>query len=323
MQNILQGAKNKEEQEVNEMKKLLLLANFHSGKGIIKSNLADMIDYYNSRGFEVTVYTSQYSGHITDIVEKTGSLYDNIVCCGGDGTLNEAVNGIMSLEKRPLLGYIPCGSTNDFANSIGIPVIVEDSYKTAVDGKPFTIDIGSINNRYFSYVAGFGLFTSVSYETPQTIKNILGYQAYILTGLKEITNIKTYPVKITYDGGVIEDDVMIGLVSNSNSIAGLKILFENYADLNDGLFEVLLVRKPKNISLLRNIVNCLVEKKFDNDMFYSFKTNKLVIESRDYIKWTVDGEYSGDYDHAEIEVIPGAVDILIDKRASEDKEEGK
>lgn len=301
------------------MKKLLLLANFHSGKGIIKSNLADMIDYYNSKGFEVTVHTSQYSGHITDIVEKTGSLYDNIICCGGDGTLNETINGMMSLDKRPLLGYIPCGSTNDFANSIGIPTIVEDSYKTAVDGNPFTIDIGNINGKHFSYVAGFGLFTNISYETPQTIKNILGYQAYIITGLKEITNIKTYPIKIAYDNGIIEDDIMIGLISNSNSIAGLKILFENYANLNDGLFEVLLVKKPKNISLLKNIVNCLVEKNFDNDMFYSFKTNKLVIESSDYIKWTVDGEYSGDYNHAEIKVIPGAVDILIDKTENDDK----
>lgn len=294
------------------MKKLLLLANFYSGKGIVKLNIADIIDYYNSKGFEVTVYSSQYSGHIKDIVEKTGSAYDNIVCCGGDGTLNETINGIMTLDKRPLLGYIPCGSTNDFANSIGIPSVVEDSYKTAIDGQCFTIDVGKINDRFFSYVAGFGLFTNISYETPQTIKNILGYQAYILTGLKEITNIRTYPIKVTYDKGVVEDDVMLALVSNSNSIAGMKRLFENYANLNDGLFEVLLVKKPKNTSLLKNIVSCLVEKNFDdNDMFYSFKTNKLVITSQNYIKWTVDGEYSGDYNKAVIEVVPSAVDILI------------
>lgn len=294
------------------MKKLLLLANFYSGKGIVKLNIADIIDYYNSKGFEVTVYSSQYSGHIKDIVEKTGSAYDNIVCCGGDGTLNETINGIMTLDKRPLLGYIPCGSTNDFANSIGIPSVVEDSYKTAIDGQCFTIDVGKINDRFFSYVAGFGLFTNISYETPQTIKNILGYQAYILTGLKEITNIRTYPIKVTYDKGIVEDDVMLALVSNSNSIAGMKRLFENYANLNDGLFEVLLVKKPKNTSLLKNIVSCLVEKNFDdNDMFYSFKTNKLVITSQNYIKWTVDGEYSGDYNKAVIEVVPSAVDILI------------
>ncbi len=298
------------------MKKLLLLANFYSGKGIVKLNIADIIDYYNSKGFEVTVYSSQYSGHIKDIVEKTGSAYDNIVCCGGDGTLNETINGIMTLDKRPLLGYIPCGSTNDFANSIGIPSVVEESYKTAIDGQCFTIDVGKINDRFFSYVAGFGLFTNISYETPQTIKNILGYQAYILTGLKEITNIRTYPIKVTYDKGVVEDDVMLALVSNSNSIAGMKRLFENYANLNDGLFEVLLVKKPKNTSLLKNIVSCLVEKNFDdNDMFYSFKTNKLVITSQNYIKWTVDGEYSGDYNKAVIEVVPSAVDILINSEA--------
>ena len=126
------------------MKKLLLLANFYSGKGIIKLNIAEMIDYYNSRGFEVTVYSSQYVGHIKDIIEKTGSNYDNIICCGGDGTLNEAVNGLMKLNKRPMLGYVPCGSTNDFANSIGISTIVEESYKNAIGSKAFVIDIGSI-----------------------------------------------------------------------------------------------------------------------------------------------------------------------------------
>lgn len=296
------------------MKKLLLLANFYSGKGIIKLNIADMIEYYNCKGFEVTVFTSQYSGHITDIVEKYGSMYDNIVCCGGDGTLNETINGLLTLDKRPLLGYVPCGSTNDFASSIGISTIIEESYKTAVDGHPFTIDIGKINDKYFSYVAGFGLFTNISYETPQNIKNILGYQAYILTALKAITNIKTYSMKITYDKGVIEDEIMIGLVSNSNSIAGMKKLFENYANLNDGLFEVLLVKKPKNTSLLKNIVSCVVEKNFDNDMFYSFKTNKIKFESTEFIKWTIDGEYGGDFNLTEIEVVNNAVNILIENK---------
>lgn len=293
------------------VKKLLLLANFYSGRGIIKPNIPEMIDYYNKKGFQVTVYTSQYKGHITEIVKNCGEEYDNIICCGGDGTLNETINGIMNLSKRPVLGYIPCGSANDFANSIGIPTIIEDSYKTAVDGNKFTIDMGNINGRFFSYVAAFGLFTNISYETPQNIKNILGYQAYILAGIKEITNIKTYSVKIKYDMGEFEDNVMIGLVSNSNSIAGMKKLFENYANLNDGLFEVLLVKKPGNYSLLKNIVNCFVERKFDNDMFYSFKTSKLVIESEEGIKWTVDGEYCGDYNNSKIEVVPNAIDILI------------
>lgn len=302
------------------MKKLLLLANFYSGKGIIKLNIADMIDYYNSKGFEVTVYSSQYVGHITDIVQKTGSQYDNIICCGGDGTLNETINGLMGLDKRPLLGYIPSGSTNDFANSIGISTIVKESYKTAIDGQHSIIDIGKINGKYFSYVAGFGLFTNISYETPQSIKNILGYQAYLLTGLKEMTNIRTYPMKITYDKGVIEDEIMIGLISNSNSIAGMKKLFENYADLSDGLFEVLLVKNPNNISLLKNIVSSLVEKNFDNNMFYSFKTSKIKFESKEFIKWTVDGEYGGDYNSTEIEVINNAIDILIEKNVSTKKE---
>ncbi len=297
--------------EGENVKKLLITANLHSGRGIISGCLADMISYYNGKGFEVTVYTSQYSGHITDIIEKTGSAYDNIVCCGGDGSLNEAINGLMRLKKRPLLGYIPCGSTNDFAASSGIPSDIRESFITAVDGKPFSIDIGSINDKFFSYVAGFGAFTSIAYETPQTIKNILGYQAYILTGLKELGNIKTYKIKASWDGGVIEDEVILGLVSNSNSIAGIKMLFENYAELNDGLFEVLFIRKPHNINILKDIVTCLAEKSFDNSLFHSFKTSRIKIESPDFIKWTTDGEYGGDLSEANIEVINHAVDIMV------------
>lgn len=295
------------------MKKMLLLANYHSGKGIIKLNIADMIDYYTKAGYEITVYSSQYASHITKLIGEKGAEYDHILCCGGDGTLNEAVNGIMSLDKKPNLSYIPCGSTNDFANSINIPTIVEDSYKTAVDGKPIAIDIGKFNDKYFAYVAGFGKFTNISYETPQNIKNILGYQAYLISAIKDLLNNKTYSMKITYDKGVIQDDIMIGLVSNSNSIAGIRKIFENYADLKDGLFEVLLVKNPKNKKFLQNIVTSILEKNFDNDLFYSFKTSKITFECEEDIKWTIDGEYGGDCSFAEISVEKQALNIFVDK----------
>ncbi len=291
------------------MKKLLLLANTHSGKGIIEEQLPAIINYYNKAGYEVTVYISQYSGHIREISQTRGSDFDILVCSGGDGTLNEAVSGIAKLDKKPVLGYIPSGSTNDFATSMGIPLNVEDSYKKAIDGDIFDLDIGSINDKHFVYVAGFGLFTNISYETPQNIKNVLGYQAYLLEGLRQLSNIKSYDLEIEYDGGIIKDSIMIGLVSNSNSIAGMKTIFKNYADLNDGLFEVLLVKAPKNVNVLKSIITSIVEKDFDKELFYSFKTSHVSIKSTENISWTIDGEYCGTYDTADISVMNKAVKI--------------
>ncbi len=291
------------------MKKLLLIANTNSGKGIIAEQLAAVIEHYNLAKYEVTVYISQYKGHIKEIVQKRGQNFDAIVCCGGDGTLNETVNGIMQLKEKPVLGYIPCGSTNDFATSMGIPLNIEDSYKRAVSGELFKLDIGKINNNYFTYVAGFGLFTNVSYETPQDMKNILGYQAYLLEGIRQLTNIKSYELEIKHDGGTIKDNIMIGLVSNSNSIAGMKTIFKNYADLNDGLFEVLLVKTPKNVNVLRSIIASIVEKDFDKELFYSFKTSQLSVRCSEEISWTMDGEYCGTYNTADICVMNKAVRI--------------
>lgn len=291
------------------MKKLLLLANIHSGKGIVEEQLPAIINYYNKADYEVTVYISQYSGHIKEIAQTRGSDFDVLVCSGGDGTLNEVVNGIADIDRKPVIGYIPAGSTNDFASSMGIPLNIEDSYKKAVDGEIFNLDIGKINDRHFVYVAAFGLFTNISYETPQNIKNILGYQAYLLEGVRQLTNIKSYRLEIEYDEGIIKDDIMIGLVSNSNSIAGMKTIFRNYADLNDGLFEVLLVKAPKNVNLLRSIVTSIVEKNFDAELFYSFKTSHISIKCDEEINWTIDGEYCGTFNTADINVINKALAI--------------
>ena len=291
------------------MKKLLLLVNIHSGKGIVEEQLPAIINYYNKAGYEVTVYISQYSGHICEIARTRGEDFDVLVCSGGDGTLNEAVNGIADLVKKPVLGYIPAGSTNDFAASMGIPLNIEDSYKKAIDGEIFDLDIGKINDRHFVYVAGFGLFTNISYETPQNMKNLLGYQAYLLEGLRQLANIKSYKLEIEYDGGVIKDDIMIGLVSNSTSIAGMKTIFKNYADLNDGLFEVLLVKAPKNVNVVKSIIASIVEKDFDSELFYSFKTSRISVKCEEDISWTMDGEYCGSFKETDISVLNKAVDI--------------
>ena len=280
------------------MKKLLLLVNTHSGRGDIQGMIGSIIDYYNKKDFEVTVYITQRRAHATDILLKNKGVYDNVVCCGGDGTLNEVITGLMDMEKdqRPIVGYIPCGSTNDFATGLGIKTSYTDAYKLAVDGKPFPIDIGKFNDSYFSYVAAFGMFTSISYETPQIYKNLLGYQAYVIEGIKQISKLESYNLRISYDNGIIEDKFILGIISNSNTVAGIKNLFKN--DIQDGLFEVVLIKKPTNIANLSTIITSLAEKKLDNPMMYHFKSKNFVFESLDNngIKWTLDGEF-GEYLH--------------------------
>ena len=242
------------------MKKLLLLVNTHSGRGDIQGMIGSIIDYYNKKDFEVTVYITQRRAHATDILLKNKGVYDNVVCCGGDGTLNEVITGLMGMKKdqRPIIGYIPCGSTNDFATGLGIKTSYTEAYKLAVDGNPFPIDIGKFNDSYFSYVAAFGMFTSISYETPQIYKNLLGYQAYVIEGIKQISKMESYNLRISYDDGIIEDEFILGIISNSNTVAGIKNLFKN--DIQDGLFEVVLIKKPANIANLSTIITALAEK---------------------------------------------------------------
>ncbi len=244
---------------------------------------------------------------------KNKGVYDNVVCCGGDGTLNEVITGLMGMKKdqRPIIGYIPCGSTNDFATGLGIKTSYTEAYKLAVDGNPFPIDIGKFNDSYFSYVAAFGMFTSISYETPQIYKNLLGYQAYVIEGIKQISKMESYNLRISYDDGIIEDEFILGIISNSNTVAGIKNLFKN--DIQDGLFEVVLIKKPANIANLSTIITALAEKKLDNPMMYHFKSRNFVFESLDNngIKWTLDGEFGGVFTSAEIDVCPLEVTLNI------------
>lgn len=295
------------------MKKLLLLINTHSGRGDIQSMIGSIINYYNKNDFEVTVYITQRRAHITDILEQNKGVYDNVVCCGGDGTLNESITGIMSMDKsqRPVLGYVPCGSTNDFASGVGIKTSYVESYKQAISGNTVVIDIGRFNDSYFSYVAAFGIFTNLSYETPQIYKNLLGYQAYVIEGIKQLNKLESYNMRISYDAGVLEDEFILGMVSNSNTVAGIRNLFKN--DITDGLFEVFLIKKPKNLSTLSIIVTALAERNFDNSMMYHFKSKKIIFENLSPIgiKWTLDGEFGGVCDNALIQVCPKEIKLNI------------
>lgn len=296
------------------MKKLLFVVNGHSGKGQIKNKLLDIIDIMIKEGYHVQVHTTQEREDATKVVREQAKYYDLVVCSGGDGTLDEAVTGMMQSEVRTPLGYIPAGSTNDFANSLEIPKDMIQAAKTAVLGVPFSCDVGEFNGDYFIYVAAFGIFTDVSYATSQELKNALGHVAYILEGAKRLYTIKTYYMRVEYDGNEIEGDFLLGMITNSTSVGGFKNMTGKDVKLDDGMFEVTLIHKPKNIIELNTIIASLTNLKDETDLIDSFRAESVKFYSEEEIPWTLDGEFGGDHKEVQIKDHCKAVDIMINEK---------
>lgn len=275
------------------MKKLLFIFNPHSGKALIKNKLLQIIDIMVKKGYEVTVHPTQAKDEARGFTAERAGEYDLVVCSGGDGTLDEVVSGMMRSEKRVPVGYIPAGSTNDFANSLKIPKDMIKAAQVAVAGEPFSCDVGKFNEKYFVYVAAFGIFTEVSYSTRQEWKNILGHAAYLLEGAKSISSIDSYHMRVEHDGEVIEDEFIYGMITNSNSVGGFKNMTGKNVQLDDGLFEVTLIHMPKNPVELNAILASLTKLIDDTDYIYSFKTDKVTFLSEEEVPWTLDGEFGG------------------------------
>lgn len=282
------------------MKKALFIFNPHSGKALIRNHLMEIVDILVKDGYELTVYSTQGRGDACRAVRERRKSYELIVCSGGDGTLDEIVTGMMQSGFRTTIGYIPAGSTNDFANSLKIPSTMKKAAEAVVGGTVFSCDVGRFNEDFFVYIAAFGLFTEVSYGTPQEMKNMLGHLAYILEGVRHLQNIRSHHLKVTSvsENGetvVIEDDFIYGMVTNSYSVGGFKSIagnvFKGKIALDDGLFEVTLIKMPKNPMELNSILAALAIQNIDTAYMYSFKSGRLVIESEDDIAWTLDGEF--------------------------------
>lgn len=293
------------------MKRLLFVFNPHSGKGLIKNKLLGILDIFTKAGYELTVYPTQKAMDGYDKVCEADGKYDVIVCSGGDGTLNEVISAVMTHRMaKPKIGYIPAGSTNDFAGSLGIPKDMIKSAKIIAEGHSFACDLGKMNGRFYNYVAAFGMFTDVSYKTPQSMKNILGHQAYILESIKSLGKIKAFPVKVTCNDITVSGRYIYGMVANSKSVGGFKGITGKGIQMDDGLFEVALVREPKNPLEFQQIVAGMFSKSQDSPMVDRFKTSKIVFESEEAISWTVDGEYADEHQRVEIEVVAKAINII-------------
>ncbi len=291
--------------------KVLFIFNPHSGKGLIREDLLDIIDTMVKAGFDLTVYTTQSQGDAIHKLEQDAGKFDRIICSGGDGTLDEVVTGIIRSGANVPIGYIPAGSTNDFANSLGIPKEMRLAAQTAVAGTRFPCDVGYFNGDTFVYVAAFGLFTEVSYKTSQQMKNALGHVAYILEGVKHLHDIPSCQMQVEYDGQVIQDTFIFGMVTNSISVGGFKGITGSDVKLDDGVFEVTLIKNPKNPIELNEILACLTNLIDDSDLIYTFKTNEIHFTSKEEVAWTLDGEFGGKHDALVIKNLKQRVNILV------------
>ncbi len=292
------------------MKRILFIVNLKSGKNQIKPHFSTIIDMFVAAGYEVTVHTTQAVKDAYEVARSRAAAYDLVVCSGGDGTLDEVVSGLVELEDRPPLGYIPAGTTNDFAKSLGISSNMVTAAANVLGGAPSAIDVGVFNGRYFAYVAAFGAFTDVSYQTPQQMKNSLGHLAYVVEGIKSLPSITPHRMTVEFEDQVITDSFAYGMVTNSISVGGFKSISGKDMELDDGLFEVLLVRMPKNVFELQAIMSAFLMQKVDERYMFYARVSNIRFVSEEDISWTLDGEDGGSCKEVCLSNMQKAIEII-------------
>ncbi len=297
------------------MRKILMVYNPVSGKDSERKDPDQIVSAFNRHGFEVTKTITACSGDATRLVKENLEGHEAVICCGGDGTFSETVNGVMATgEKKPIM-YLPMGSTNDFASTVGASKDIETQIELYQKGYINDYDIGTFNNNHFSYIASFGIASDSSYVTSQKFKNLLGHTAYVLECFifrlpHYIKTLRAYNMKIEYDGGVIEDGFYFGAISNTNSVAGFFKYDKRDIKLNDGELECLFVRGVKSVPDVFYLIKKVKDQDYDGERVITFKTKHLKITCNDEIAWTFDGEFGGNHKNVDINVLPGAIDIV-------------
>lgn len=272
------------------MKKMLFIMNPCSGQKRANRFLPEILSTFNEAGYDVLVHMTAGPGDGDKTVRRLGAGMDAVVCCGGDGTFNDVVSGLLHSGLDVPVGYIPAGTTNDFANSLKLPTDVMEATRAIVDGTPVAYDAGKFGDRYFSYVASFGAFTRASYATPQNIKNALGHTAYVLEGIQELSQLRKEHVRMDIGGRIVEDDFLFGAISNSTSVGGILTLDPSQVDMRDGLLEVLLVRAPRNLGELTECIQALKSQKYNCEMITFCSAPRVTVYSNPDMPWTLDGE---------------------------------
>lgn len=293
------------------MKKLLFVMNPRAGHRKANRHLAEILAIFNRAGYRVDTYMTAGPGDGVQVVTRRAAEVDLVVCCGGDGTFNETVTGMLQSDIQVPIGYIPAGSTNDFAASLHLPTNPVKAAQAIVEGQPMTYDVGRFGQRYFAYVASFGAFTRASYATPQSIKNALGHTAYILEGITELPQIHKTHVRLELDGGrVVEDDFIFGAISNSTSVGGVLTLDPKQVDMRDGLFELLLVRAPRDLAELGECIKALRTHQYNCRMITFLSASSVAVTADPHMCWTLDGEKEEGHHRVQVENLRHAIRLI-------------
>lgn len=298
-------------------KTMLFIVNPMAGKGQIKTKILNILDIFTKQGYDITVRITQSRDDAMITAMSRSGKYDLLVCSGGDGTLSEVINGVMKADGcRPMIAYIPAGTTNDFASTLGIPSADPiAAARLAVRGNAIDCDVGCFNGKYFIYSAAFGAFSDVPYITSQKSKNVLGRAAYFLQGVERLSSLRPYTLKIKCDKRELDGDFIFGLISNSDSIGGFKSLFGMGAELSDGLFEVVLVKMPRTLIELNAIVIAILSREMNAPGLFAFKCSKVEIQANEPLAWTLDGEFGGAPEKAVINVVNKAIRYVANRKS--------
>lgn len=298
-------------------KKLLLIVNPCAGQKRANRYLVEILGLFSANHYQSMVFVTSAAGQAVDYVCDHCEQVDLVVCIGGDGTLNEVIRGLLKAGSKKPIGYIPAGSTNDFASSIGLSKDVMTAARDVMDGTPHLLDAGAFNERTFSYVASFGAFTNTSYSTPQSLKNMLGHLAYILEGIKETPRIRPVHLRVETEAGeAFEDDYIFGAVSNSTSIAGILEISPDLVSMNDGLFEIMLIKSPANALQLYQIINDLRTQQYTSEMINFCSTKAATIFAPETMPWTLDGEFEEGCHEIRVQNLHQVIQIIINEKKS-------
>lgn len=292
-------------------KNILMIVNPVSGRGVLKSKLWKILETFSAADITANVIFTKKRGDAAEFAKNCPDDIETIVCAGGDGTLNEVISGLMENPTPHKLGYIPVGTTNDLATSLGISKNPIEAAKNIIEGHIEEIDIGSFAGKYFNYVASFGAFTEASYNTPQEAKNILGHFAYVLEGIVSLANIRPYRVKFTFDDTVLEDDFIFAAISNTTSMGGVLKLKDTLVALNDGKFELLVIKNPTNVIQLQKILSEIMTQNFSGDLVNLYHTSEIIVECENSFDWTLDGECHHGAEKQEIRNINKAIKLIV------------
>ncbi len=297
------------------MKKLLFIMNPFAGQKKANKVLPEILMLFTEAGYEIQMAMTTGPGSATRLAAEYGGEKDLIVCCGGDGTLNETVTGLILAGLKIPVGYIPSGTTNDFASSLKLSHNPVQAAKDIIEGQPVAYDVGRFGERYFCYVASFGAFTKASYAVPQTLKNALGHTAYVLGGISELSQIRNEHVRMEIDGEVVEDDFLFGAICNSTSVGGILTLPPNQVDMGDGIFEVMLIRAARNVNEIPECILAVQNQTYNCGMITFRPAKSVKITADPFMAWTLDGEKADGYQEVTVENLHHAVRIV--KRVEE------